>query len=52
MKRRYVWMCAIAIVRACVSSKGEALFSEPVLLGALGGAVIGLAAGIAVERYH
>jgi ABC-type cobalamin transport system permease subunit len=50
MKRRYIWTCVLGIVGAYINSKGESLFSQPVLLGFVGGAAIGFVVGLLLEK--
>jgi len=52
MKRRYLWACILGVVGGYISSKGESLFSEPVLLGFFGGAILGFIVGFLLEKWQ
>lgn len=50
MKKRYLWSLILGVVGAYTSSKGEALFSEAVLLGLFGGTIVGFMLGFLLEK--
>lgn len=50
MKRRYLWAGILGVVGGYINSKGESLFSKPVLLGFLGGLIVGFIAGLLLEK--
>jgi hypothetical protein len=50
MKRRYLWACILAVGGGYINSKGESLFSKPVLFGVLGGLILGFLVGLLVEK--